>query len=134
METDWELKDRRIAWMNCNTSASVIISARINAGLFKPKDNKEAMKELLDAIGIEFGAFLSIVGDKPVSPGIPVKSETPKQTTNGKLKDTNTKDQVYVCTDCNLDITWQEMKYSEKFYGVALCRNCQQAHGKKEKS
>ena len=101
VETDWELKDRRIAWMNCNTSASVIIAARINAGLFKPKDNKEAMKELLDAITIEFGAFLDMSLEKKI------------------------KKASWFCTLCNKEITEKVKAFSEDKFGRALCYECQ---------
>lgn len=103
METDWEKKDMRIGWMNINSACAGIIAARINAGLFKPKDNKAAMQELLDSIGIEFAAFQNI-GLKEVQPPAVGK---------------------FYCTDCNKEITVAEKEFSERKYLKSLCRDCQ---------
>ena len=108
METDWEKKDMRIGWMNCNTSASIIIAARINAGLYKPKDNKEAMKELLDCISIEFAAFQNIDSNK----------EKPIEKSTGK----------FYCTDCNKEITEKIKDFSERKYLKPLCMDCQNSY------
>ena len=115
METDWELKDRRIAWMNINSSCANIISARIQAGLYKPKDNKAAMQELLDAIGIEFTAFGDIQshGKEQAAMHPPVSSPD---------------NMNRVCEDCQAKITESEANYSLKFYGMQLCRDCQTIH------
>jgi len=75
-----EKKDKRIAWMNINTACSQIVSARINAGLYKPKDNKEAIRELLDAIQIEYSDFLSLTPEEPKT----TEENQPTEPTTGK--------------------------------------------------
>lgn len=72
----WERKDRRVAWMNINNACSQILAARINAGLYKPKDKTETIKELLDMIHLEYADFLSLeIGD-----GTPSGEEKPTET------------------------------------------------------
>ena len=100
MEPDWELKDRRIAWMNMNTACSTIIAARIASGLYKPKDNKEAMKELLDAINIEYSAYLSI-GTGDVSPS---GGEERKPSREKKEKQATIKKAGLFCDICSKEI------------------------------
>jgi hypothetical protein len=107
---DWELKDRRIAWMNINSACSTILAARITSGLYKPKNNKEAIAELLDAIDIEFQSFLNIGSSSKV-----VKSETPKPVSSGK----------FYCTICNKEVSEKVKDYSERKFGKPLCYECQ---------
>ena len=116
-EPNWELKDRRMAWMNMNSACSNILAARIEAGLFKPKDNKEAIKELLDAIGIEFSVYLTLgIGEGSPKGG----EEKPlPQKPKGKT------DYSFFCSECNVGISEKVKDYSESNFGLALCFDCQ---------
>lgn len=118
-ETNWELKDRRIAWMNVNTACSTIIAARINAGLYKPKDNKEAMKELLAAISIEFEGFLSIGVGNPVGGEEKPPKEEKKEAVG-----------AVVCGSCGLEVVSKKVRdYSLEHFGKVLCYDCQNKPG-----
>ena len=116
-EPNWELKDRRMAWMNMNTACSNIISARITAGLFKPKNNTEAMKELLDAIGIEYSAYLTIgVDGKP-------ESSKKEESASKAMKKASL---PFVCMKCQKGVSEKVKAYSEEnFNGEVYCFDCQ---------
>ena len=118
METDWERKDRRIAWMNINTACSQIIAARIQAGLYKPKDTREAMKELLAAIGIEFEGFLTIgSGDGTTHGGEERTTPTPvsvEQSGGGN----------WFC-GCGKPVSQKVKDFSEDKWGEIMCFDCQ---------
>ena len=106
METDWEKKDMRIGWMNINSSCANILAARITAGLFKPKNNQEAMKELLDMISVEFSEFQTV---GVVKPSLPTSGSTGK----------------FYCTHCQKEITEKVKDFSERKFLTALCMECQ---------
>jgi hypothetical protein len=119
-DVDWELKDRRTAWENINTACSKIVAARIEAGLFKPKDNKEAMKELRESIQIEFSDFLTIWVGTP-SGG---EEKTPAQ--KEEIKNEAPKQEVkWFCSSCGKGVTERVKTYSEDKLGFILCYNCQ---------
>lgn len=117
-DSDWERKDRRIAWMNTNTACSQIIAARIQAGLFKPKNNKEAMNELLDAINIEFSQFLTLeVGEESKQK----ETIAPKKMEQAK----------WFC-ECGKPCSDKVKNFSEEKWGVTLCFDCQKKRREKE--
>jgi hypothetical protein len=115
MEPDWELKDRRIAWMNINSACSEILSARINIGL-KHKDNKDAIKDLLSMIDIEFQAFLNLAS--------PTKKE---ESSNGDSSYPPKKQEEYdwFCSECAKGVTERVKEFSNDKFGLILCFDCQ---------
>ena len=129
-EPNWELKDRRMAWMNMNTACSTIIAARIEAGLYKPKDNKEAMKELLDAIGIEFSVYLTLgTGDGTSCGGEEKPSVTIAPQTVPKKTKTNGEKHEWFCSTggCGNPVSDKVKTFSEDKFGRILCFSCQTA-------
>lgn len=132
-ETDWELKDRRIAWENINSGCSQILSARITAGLFKPKDNKDAMKELLDSIGIVYASFLDLNGISGGAEKNKREPEASSQTQNSPFvippSGSPSPPTGWYCDICSMQITDKEKKYSEdKCEGQHLCRKHQKLY------
>lgn len=104
-DINWELKDRRIAWMNINSACAEILSARISMGCVSHKTNKEAVDDLLSMIEVEYNAFLCVSSDdKP------------------KVADSSGK---FFCTECNKEVTEKIKNYSEKHFGMVLCYDCQ---------
>ena len=122
-EPNWELKDRRMAWMNMNTACSNILAARIEAGLYKPKDNKEAMKELLDAINIEFSVYLTLGTGDGSSCG--EESSIAPQKVPKKVK---AEKQEWFCSTggCGNPISEKVKVFSEDKFGRILCFSCQE--------
>jgi hypothetical protein len=136
--------------MNCNTSASVIIAARIQAGIYKPKDNKEAMKELLMAIDISYQAFLNISGNGGASHlasqnfGGPSAEDVlsvspPSKITSFKMDNTadaspaspkkSKQDKIeskWVCSECASPVSTKVWEFSNDRYGRTLCFGCQE--------
>jgi len=150
-ETDWELKDRRIAWMNINSACASVVAARINAGLFKPKSREDAIQDLLSSITIEFEAFLCIkndtshktdvggpsAGDEPSftssSPNkscfnqdgsIPVGASPPSPQKKGKGK---VVEGEWFCSTggCGQKVSTRVWEFSNDKYGRTLCFDCQ---------
>jgi len=113
---DWELKDRRIAFMNINSAVAQITSARINAGLFKPKDQKEAMADLQKGIEIEFSAFLNISSSHP-------QGQNKEKETIASPPSSSPKNRK--CEECKKDITEKVADYSYNKFGKQLCFDCQ---------
>ena len=111
-ETDWELKDRRIAWMNINSACAEILSARINIGL-KHKDNKDAIKDLLSMIDVEFQAFLNLA------------SQTKKEESNNEDSSSHPKEYNWFCFECGRGVTTKVKEFSNDKYGQILCYDCQ---------
>lgn len=108
-DVNWELKDRRIAWMNINTACSNILSARINAKLVEHKTNKDAVKDLLDMVNIEFNSFLDL---------------------DTKAKPSKSVDESRICERCarhgkDTKITEGIADFSMENYGEQLCMDCQ---------
>ena len=60
METNWELKDRRIGWMNCNTNAAAQIMAMATAGAYKDKDEAYIRKQFVHYRDIDYASFLDL--------------------------------------------------------------------------
>jgi hypothetical protein len=116
MEPDWELKDRRMAWENINSACSGILSARITAGLYKPKDGKDSMKELISMIDIEFQAFLNLAS--------PTKKE---ESSNGDSSSPPKKQEEYdwFCSECAKGVTERVKEFSNDKFGSTLCFDCQ---------
>jgi len=153
-ETDWELKDRRIAWMNINTACSTILAARINVGLVKHKTTKEDIDELLKAISIEYEAFFNIPSEKEGQTGeggTEVKSDissrpplssvgsgfldqtSPVSSSLSSPKEKAKDDRRglgkhFCCDECRIPISIEEKDYSEKWYNKALCRKHQKEY------
>lgn len=119
-DVDWERKDRRIAWMNINTACSNIIAARIQAGLLKPKNNTEAMKELVDAINIEFSQFLTLEAGE----------ETPRTTMTVAPKQEASK---WFC-DCGKPVSEKVKNFSEDKWGSIMCFDCQKKRREKDEA
>ena len=152
-ETDWELKDRRIAWMNINSACASVVAARINAGLFKPKSREDAIQDLLSSITIEFEAFLCIKNDTShkTDVGGPSAGDEPSFTSSSPnksepfLKDDGSSVSVgaspsspqkekklkgekktgWVCSECQAAIEVWVKDYSETNMGKSLCYSCQ---------
>jgi len=123
---DWELKDRRIAFMNINSAVAQITAARINAGLFKPKDNKEAMKELLMGIEIEMSQFLNISSKTSIpSPVQEQKTETKGVCSSPTVPPSSSSPKNRVCEECKQNITEKVAEYSHNKFGKQLCFKCQ---------
>lgn len=120
-DMDWERKDRRIAWMNTNTACSQIIAARIQAGLFKPKNNKEAMSELLDAINIEFSQFLTL----------DIGEEKPQCETVAPKEERKPEQAKWFC-ECGKPVSDKVKAFSEDKWGVIQCFDCQKKRREKE--
>ena len=121
-EPNWELKDRRMAWMNMNSACSNILSARIEAGLFKPKDNAAAMKELLDAINIEFSAYLTLgTGDVNTCGG---EERTPSTIAPKSEELAKKQDWKWFC-GCGKGVSDKVKNFSEDKFGEVLCFDCQ---------
>jgi len=123
-EPDWEKKDLRIGWMNINSACSNILAARINAGLVKHDDNKDAVKDLLDMIGVEFAGFQKIGNSVLPEEKVVGKSEVTKE------------QPAFVCERCarkgkDTKITSGIASFSMKKFGEQLCMECQK-HVKKE--
>jgi len=154
-ETDWELKDRRIAWMNINSACASVVAARINAGLFKPKSREDAIQDLLSSITIEFEAFLNIrtkdtshktdVGGPSTEEESPVTSSSPNKS-EPFLKDVGSKPFVgasppspqkkgkgkvvegeWFCSTggCGQKVSTRVWEFSNDKYGRTLCFDCQ---------
>jgi hypothetical protein len=116
METDWELKDRRMAWENINSACSGILSARITAGLYKPKDGKDSIKELLSMIDIEFKAFLNLASQ-------PKKEESFSDDSSSPPK--KQEDYDWFCSECAKGVTERVKDFSNDKFGSILCYDCQ---------
>ena len=116
-ETDWELKDRRMAWMNINSASSVITAARINAGLFKPKTMEEAITDNLRGISIEYEAYLKLSSGDVLPHGggesKPKKKEQEEQRWD------------YFCLECGRGVSERVKEFSEDKFGQVLCYSCQ---------
>ena len=117
-ETNWELKDRRMAWMNMNSACSNILAARINLGL-KHKDNKDMIKDLLSMIDIEYQAFLNLAShtekEESLSNGDSASSSLPKEA----------KEYDWFCDECSKGVTERVKEFSNDKYGQTLCYDCQ---------
>ena len=123
---DWELKDRRIAFMNINSAVAQITAARINAGLFKPKDQKEAVSDLLKGIDIEMSQFLNISSKTSIPSPQEQKTETKGVCSSPSVPPSSSSPKNRKCEECKTDIDEKVAGYSFKHYGRQLCRSCQQ--------
>ena len=121
---DWELKDRRIAFMNINSAVAQITSARINAGLFKPKDQKEAVKDLLMGIEIEMSQFLNISSKTSIPSHQEQKTEA-KGVSSPSVPPSSSSPKNRACEECGLGITEKVADYSSKKFSRQLCFDCQ---------
>ena len=130
METDWELKERRMAWENIETACSRILAARMINGSYTEKDTKKIMKELRDMRTIEFEAFLNIPSGEPgkkniISPHHPEDTTAVSSVSSSPGSPPPPRQGCFYCTDCNLEITVAEKDFSERRYFKPLCRECQ---------
>ena len=105
-DVDWELKDRRIAWMSITKSLAEVQAALINSGNVKFKSLEDALEDLKKSRVVELNAFLEI--DSIWTP--PAKTDDDKR---------------YVCEKCNAKITEGVSNWSLKEYNRALCMKCQ---------
>jgi len=122
---DWELKDRRIAFMNINSAVAQITAARINAGLFKPKDQKEAVADLLKGIDIEMSQFLNISSKTSIPSPIQEQKTESKGVSSPISPPSSSSPKNRACEECGLGITEKVADYSSKKFSRQLCFDCQ---------
>jgi len=135
-ETDWELKDRRIGWMNCNTNAAAMIQALAVAGAFKGKDEEYIRKQFEQYRGIDYASFLDLNGgadkqhlpeEKPGEPERSIGSSSqPKEDSffkkpAGSPASPKKKKKGFACSECLVPIEEKVKDYSERNFGRALC-------------
>lgn len=152
-ETDWELKDRRIAWQSITKALAEVQAALIQSKMVKFGSLSEAMEDLNKSRTIELASFLVIrtevshpgigeptgeVGQESHSspsasfnsPGVLVASP-PSPKKERKMKGVKTTG--FFCSECQAPIEEWVKDYSEKNMQKALCYDCQDEYREKKR-
>jgi len=114
-ETNWELKDRRIAWQSITKSLCEVQAALINSKMVKFDSLKDAMEDIHKSRDIEMSDFLNI--------DVLIQTTTTNEKTQGSSD--GGEEKRYVCEKCDAKITEGVSNWSLSNYGRALCMKCQ---------
>jgi len=152
-ETDWELKDRRMAYESLMKSICSIQASLIESKMVKFNSLKDALADVKMSLQVEFEAFLCIKNDTShkTDVGGPSAGDEPSFTSSSPnksepfLKDVGSKPFVgaspsspqkekklkgekktgWVCSECQAAIEVWVKDYSETNMGKSLCYSCQ---------
>ena len=143
-DTNWELKDRRIGWMNCNTNAAAQIMAMATAGAYKDKDEAYIRKQFVHYRDIDYASFLDLnMGasqqhiipseEKNGEPDFSTSSQTQSSPFFGNgsgspaspKKKKKSNGGSFFCVDCKTSVSDKVKEYSEEHFNEIYCYDCQ---------
>jgi len=141
-ETDWELKDRRIAWQTITKALAEVQAALIISKSIKFSSLKDAMEDLNMSRDIELSAFLVIERKSHRGIGGPAEDKVEQNDSSpsasfihsvgsvAPLPSPNKKNKkidvgAWVCSECAKAISTRVKEFSEDKYKRSLCYDCQ---------
>ena len=144
-DTNWELKDRRIGWMNCNTNAAAQIMAMATAGVFKGKEESYIRHQFELYRTIDYASFLDLdkcgggasqlpaekkLGEPVISSSSHTHSTLFETVSGSPPSPKKGKGKTVVGWFCSTEGCGQPVSekvrfYSQEKFGKTLCYDCQ---------